>query len=61
MNKIKLILENEDVKQTWLVEKPDKSHNMINFYAQNRCQPTIETLYIQIRNVRCKSERSLVH
>jgi len=45
MNKIKQILEDKGVKQTWLAEKLGKSPNMVNSYAQNRCQPSLETLY----------------
>jgi repressor LexA len=45
MNKIKIVLEQKGVKQKWLAEKLGKSFNMINSYAQNRSQPSIETLY----------------
>lgn len=45
MNRIKLILEEKGIKQTWLAEKLDKSYNMINSYVQNRRQPSIEDLY----------------
>ena len=29
----------------WLAEKLDKSYNMVNSYAKNRRQPSIETLF----------------
>lgn len=45
MNKIKVILEEKGIKQTWLATKLGKSYNMINSYAQNRRQPSIENLY----------------
>lgn len=45
MNKIKQVLEEKGVKQTWLAEKLGKSLNMVNSYARNRCQPSLETLY----------------
>ena len=45
MNRIKQILEEKGVKQTWLAEKLDKSYNMINSYVQNRRQPSLDDLY----------------
>jgi len=45
MNRIKEILEEKGIKQTWLAEKLGKSYNMVNSYVQNRRQPTIEVLY----------------
>lgn len=45
MNKIKEVLEEKGIKQKWLAEKMNKSYNMINSYAQNRRQPSIEDLY----------------
>lgn len=45
MNKIKEILIQKGVKQKWLAEKLGKSYNMINSYAQNRRQPSLEDLY----------------
>jgi transcriptional regulator with XRE-family HTH domain len=45
MNRIKEILEEKGIKQTWLSEKLNKSYNMINSYVQNRRQPSIEDLY----------------
>ena len=44
-NKIKQVLEEKGIKQTWLAEKLGKSLNMVNSYARNRCQPSLETLY----------------
>jgi len=45
MNRIKQVLEEKGVKQTWLAEKLDKSYNMINSYVQNRRQPSLDDLY----------------
>jgi len=45
MNRIKEILEEKGIKQTWLAEKLGKSYNMVNSYVQNRQQPRIEVLY----------------
>lgn len=44
MNRIKEVLEQKGIKQTWLAEKLRKSYNMVNAYAQNRQQPRLETL-----------------
>ncbi|MCK9625588.1 MAG: helix-turn-helix transcriptional regulator [Bacteroidales bacterium] len=45
MNRIKDVLEEKGIKQTWLAEKLGKSYNMVNAYSQNRRQPTLEALY----------------
>jgi len=45
MNRIKEVLEEKGIKQTWLAEKLGKSYNMVNGYVQNRQQPRIEVLY----------------
>lgn len=44
MNRIKEVLEEKGIKQTWLAEKLEKSYNMVNSYAQNRRQPSLEDL-----------------
>tara|TARA_B110000285_G_scaffold180946_1_gene204088 strand:+ start:393 stop:593 length:201 start_codon:yes stop_codon:yes gene_type:complete len=44
MNRIKEVLEEKGIKQTWLAEKLDKSYNMVNGYVQNRQQPRLEIL-----------------
>ena len=36
MNRIKEVLKQKGIKQTWLAEKLDKSYNMVNGYVQNR-------------------------
>ena len=44
MNRIKEVLEEKGIKQTWLAEKLGKSYNMVNGYVQNRHQPRLEVL-----------------
>ncbi|WJS95277.1 helix-turn-helix transcriptional regulator [Flavobacterium johnsoniae] len=44
MNRIKEVLEQKGIKQTWLAERLGKSYNMVNAYAKNRQQPRLETL-----------------
>jgi putative transcriptional regulator len=45
MNRIKEVLEKKGQTQIWLAEKLGKSYNMVNSYAQNRTQPSIEILF----------------
>ena len=45
MNRIKEVLEEQGIKQIWLAEQLGKSYNMVNSYAQNRRQPSLETLF----------------
>ncbi len=45
MNRIKEVLAEKGIKQTWLAEKLGKSYNMVNSYVQNRSQPSLEDLY----------------
>lgn len=45
MNKIKEVLEEKGIKQTWLAEQLGKSYNMVNGYVKNRKQPRLEILY----------------
>jgi len=44
MNRIKEVLEEKGIKQTWLAEKLGKSYNMVNGYVRNRQQPRLEVL-----------------
>jgi len=44
MNRIKAVLEEKGIKQTWLADKLSKSYNMVNGYVQNRRQPSLEDL-----------------
>lgn len=45
MNRIKEVLDERGVKQTWLAQKLGKSYNMVNGYVQNRQQPRLEVLF----------------
>jgi len=45
MNRIKEVLEDKGIKQTWLAERLGKSYNVVNGYVQNRQQPRLEVLY----------------
>jgi putative transcriptional regulator len=45
MNRIKEVLEEKGIKQTWLAERLGKSYNMVNAYVQNRQQPRLEVLF----------------
>ena len=44
MNRIKEVLNERGIKQTWLADKLGKSYNMVNSYCQNRRQPSLEVL-----------------
>lgn len=44
MNRIKKVLEEKGVKQTWLADQLNKSYNMVNAYVQNRRQPSLKDL-----------------
>lgn len=50
MNRIKEVLTEKDLKQTWLAERLGKSYNMVNGYVQNRKQPRLDVLY-KIANI----------
>lgn len=45
MNRIKDVLKEKGISQTWLAKKMDKSYNTINEYARNIRQTSIEDLY----------------
>ncbi len=45
MNRIKEILKEKGITQTWLAEKMNKSYTTINEYARNVRQPSVENLY----------------
>ena len=42
MNRIKEVLEEKGIKQTWLAEKLGKSFNIVNAYVCNRRQSTLD-------------------
>ena len=41
LNRIKAVLSDKGISQTWLAKKLDKSFSMVNAYACNRIQPTM--------------------
>lgn len=45
MNRIKEVLLEKNITQTWLAEQLGKSYNMVNAYVQNRQQPRLEVLF----------------
>lgn len=45
MNRIKEVLEEKGVKQTWLADQLGKSYAIVNGYVQNRKQPRLEVLF----------------
>ncbi len=44
-NKIKVVLEEKGISQTWLAKQLGKSFSIVNAYACNRVQPPLETLF----------------
>ena len=56
LNRIKEVLDEKGISQTWLAKKLDKSFNSVNSYVCNRTQPNLETLLqiSQILNVNLK-------
>ena len=45
MNRIKEVLDEKGIRQTWLAEKLGKSFSVVNAYVCNRRQPSLETLF----------------
>ena len=45
MNRIKEALQEKGLTQVWLAGELDKSFKMVNAYACNRKQPSLETLF----------------
>lgn len=45
MNRIKEVLKDKGISQTWLAKQTGKSYNTINEYARNVRQPSLENLY----------------
>jgi putative transcriptional regulator len=56
MNRIKEVLKEKGISQTWLADKMGKSYNTINEYARNKIQPSIEVLFTisEILNMEAK-------
>ena len=45
MNRIKEVLKNKGISQTWLAEQMDKSYTTINEYPRNERQPSLKDLH----------------
>ena len=45
MNRIKEVLKEKGISQTWLAKQLGKSYNTINEYSRNVRQPRLEDLY----------------
>lgn len=45
LNRIKEVLEDKGIKQTWLAEKLGKSFCIVNSYVCNRRQPSLEVFF----------------
>ena len=50
MNRIKEVLTEKGIKQTWLAEQLGKSFSVVNSYVCNRRQPSLEVLF-EIANI----------
>lgn len=59
LNRIKVVLDEKGIKQTWLAEKLNKSFSSINAYACNRKQPSLEVLH-QIAEILQVSVKDLI-
>lgn len=55
-NRIKEVLDERGIKQTWLAERLGKSFCIVNSYVCNRRQPSLEVLFeiAEILNVEPK-------
>ena len=49
-NRIKDVLEERGIKQTWLAERLGKSFCIVNSYVCNRRQPSLDVLF-EIANI----------
>ncbi len=45
MNRIKEVSQEKGLTQVWLAKELNKSFKMVNAYACNRKQPSLETLF----------------
>ncbi|EXZ74417.1 MULTISPECIES: helix-turn-helix domain-containing protein [Bacteroides] len=60
MNRIKEVLEERGIKQTWLAEKLGKSFCIVNAYVCNRRQPSLEVLF-EIAKILNVDVKELIH
>lgn len=59
MNRIKEVLKDNGISQTWLAKQTGKSYNSINEYARNVRKPSLEDLY-QIAEILQVSAKDLL-
>lgn len=45
LNRIKEVLEEKDIQQTWLAERLSKSFCIVDSYVCNRRQPSLKVLF----------------
>lgn len=45
MNRIRKVLDEKGIRQTWLADKLGKSFSIVNAYVCNRRQPSLELLF----------------
>ena len=50
LTRIKEVLDEKGISQTWLAKQLNKSYNSVNAYVCNRTQPNLETL-LQISKI----------
>jgi transcriptional regulator with XRE-family HTH domain len=57
MNRIKEVIDEKGIKQTWLCAQLGKSYSQVNGYVTNRSQPRLEVLFkiAEILDVEVKS------
>ena len=60
MNRIKEVLVQKELTQTWLASQLGKSYNMVNGYVSNRRQPSIEVLYRIAKLLQVEAKELLV-
>ena len=59
-NRIKEVLEERGIKQTWLAERLGKSFCIVNSYVCNRRQPSLEVLF-EIAKILNVNPRELIN
>ena len=59
MNRIKDVLQEKGIKQTWLADKLGKIFNMVNDYCKNKRQPSLEIIN-QIANILKVNNKDLI-
>lgn len=57
MNRIKEVLQEKGIKQTWLAEKLGKSFKIVNSYACNRIHSPLGNLISDCGNIASKCKR----